>query len=63
MMETAINLSQHFSKERQLHGLYELHPKYELCFATLQVDAGTPSDLRTVFFILIIPSLTELYDL
>jgi hypothetical protein len=21
-----------------------------LCFATLQIDAGTPSDLRTVFF-------------
>lgn len=75
MMETAIILSQHFSKERQLHGLYGLYPKYRpyvhvvgcflltighgLCFATLQIDAGTPSDLRTVFFLLKIPSLTE----
>lgn len=60
-METAVLLSQHFSRERQLHGFYGLYPKYRpyvhvascflltighgLCFATLQIDAGSPSDL------------------
>lgn len=62
LMETAQVLSEHFAKERQLHGLYGLYPKYRpyvhalsgfllmvghaLTFATLKTDAGTPSDLR-----------------
>ncbi|XP_045024661.1 ectopic P granules protein 5 homolog isoform X2 [Daphnia magna] len=61
MMETVILMSQHFSTERQLHGLYGLYPKYRpyihviacflltighgLCFTTLQNDNGTASDL------------------
>ena len=65
-METVQVLSQHFSKERQLHGLYGLYPKYRpyvhalsgfllmmghgLIFATLKTDAGTPSDLRNRIF-------------
>ena len=60
-METATLFSQHFSRERQLHGLYGLYPKYRpyidaiasfllmlghtLCFATLQNDVGTRSDV------------------
>ena len=62
MTLTANLLSGYFSRERQLHGLYGLYPKYGLyiqpiaglllmishvlCFTTLQHDAGTPSDVR-----------------
>ena len=60
-------LSQHSSKERKVHGLDGLYPKYRayvhviscfslmighgLCFATLQNDPGTPSDLRKLYII------------
>lgn len=63
MTETTRILSEHFSRERQLHGLYGLYPKYKnyinvmacfqmmmghaLCFATLQTDTGTPSNTCT----------------
>lgn len=72
-------LSQHFSKERQVHGLYGLYPKYRayvhviscfslmighgLCFATLQNDPGTPSDLRKLYIISVYIIVTNIFVL